>query len=120
MTATLLGQSAHYWAGDYSKANEFNPPFRWLLQCGPLAFVAGVIIITIAALFVFKYLNCKLSSSVLFLGTVAHFIGTSSWIFKIPYYGMILLIPLALFARLILDRDWDRFSMLLKETATSA
>ncbi len=40
---TLFGQSAEYWAGNRSVANEANPWFLWLLRQHPLAFEAGIV-----------------------------------------------------------------------------
>jgi hypothetical protein len=41
---TLHGQPQVYWAGQFEQAVEFNPPFLWLLQLHPLAFLVGVLV----------------------------------------------------------------------------
>lgn len=79
LTVTLCGQSAEYWAGDYSQVTEGNPLPRWLLEQHPATLIAAIAVWIV----VFCVAICRLSerparivSGVIVLG---HALAVVTW-----------------------------------------
>jgi hypothetical protein len=78
---TLTGQSAEYWAGDYSAPREGSPQGYWLLALHPLAYVAGAVGY-MAVFTLFIVLLPRLMAQMLAVGLVmGHAWGTASWLY---------------------------------------
>ena len=107
--ATLVGQPDGYWLGDYGTALELNPLFHKLLVIGPWAFVLAAAASMAFFFTVLRFFNPTLASAVLFLAAILHFAAAGSWIIKIPYWGIVVLLFVGLAIKKLLDRDWDRF-----------
>ena len=80
LTLTLFGQSADYWAGDYSKADERSPTFEHLLQISPLADVAGTAVWIGVFVGIILLLPDILTLIVSIAVTLGHVVGACTWI----------------------------------------
>jgi hypothetical protein len=83
---TLGGQSAAYWAGNYSRVNEASPTFHQLLAYHPLAYFAGqagwILVFTLMILLMPQTLALMTSIAV----TLGHTLGAASWfVFRLHY-----------------------------------
>ena len=87
VTATLLGQSAEYWAGDYLRVNEGSPTFNHLLQIHPLAFVVGIVA-WIAVFVGIILLSPDVLALILSIAvTFGHAAGAATWLLWRFHYG---------------------------------
>jgi hypothetical protein len=86
---TLLGQRAHYWAGDYSSVIEFNPLARLLLQQHPAAFVAAAAASTLLVIAVVLRLPASLALVVSFVVTFGHVVAAASWCARLGAAGVV-------------------------------
>lgn len=82
---TLIGQPDAYWAGDYSRAIEGTPGFRILMMQGPAAYVAGLLVWTLAFVGMILLLPSTLALAACLLFTLGHTIGAFSWIDRFPH-----------------------------------
>jgi hypothetical protein len=86
VSMTLIGQSAAYWAGNYSRVIESSPTFNHLLQAHPLAFVAGCLVWAALFVAVILLLPDFLALVASIAVTFAHTVGASTWlIFRFQY-----------------------------------
>jgi hypothetical protein len=93
-TLTLAGQSANYWAGNYSDVNEASPTLNHLLQIHPAMLVVGVAIWICVFAAVILLLPDVLALIVAIGVTLAHTAGAASWVmwrFKFGYQAANLL-----------------------------
>jgi hypothetical protein len=78
---TLSGQTAEYWAGDYSAPHEGSPQGYWLLQQHPLAYIAAAAGYMLTFTIVILLLP-RLLAQTLAVGLVlGHAWGTASWLY---------------------------------------
>lgn len=84
---TLVGQSADYWAGDYSAVRETSPTFNHLLQIHPAVFGLGIA--TWTALFVGLVLLLPDTAALIvsIAVTFGHTVGAATWLFYRFQYG---------------------------------
>ena len=89
--ATLAGQSAAYWAGDYARVNEASPTFNHLLQLHPAAFVGGGLTWVALVAAILLLLPDTLALVVSIAVTTGHAVGVSTWLvwhFKYGYQAV--------------------------------
>ncbi len=79
-TLTLIGQSADYWAGNYSAANEASPTFNQLLKIHPIAFVLGDIAWAAVFVGIILLLPDTLALIISIAVTFGHAVGAATWI----------------------------------------
>ncbi len=107
---TLRGQSAEYWAGNYTRVNELSPTFHHLLAYHPLAFVVGflgwVLIFATMILLLPRTLALAMSLAV----TIGHTWGATTWLLHRFHYGYqaceALFVLTALVLALGIERIW--------------
>ena len=83
-SATLAGQPAAYWEGDYSQVREGTPGFRILLTYGPLPYLAGSAVWVLAFVGMILMLPPTLALAVCFQFTLGHAMGAFSWLNSLP------------------------------------
>lgn len=86
-TLTLVGQSAAYWAGQYSDVNEMSPTFHHLLAVHPLAFAGGFALWAAAFVGLILLLPETLALLVAIAVTFGHTAGASTWLLWRFDYG---------------------------------
>ncbi len=104
-TLTLLGQSAEYWAGNYSQANEGSPSFNSMLNLSPWAAVALMAVWIGVFVGIILLLSDTLALIVSIAVTLGHTVGAASWIyfrFFRDQYGYQLCNALFLFTAVLL------------------
>src|SRR5687767_8394362 len=86
-TATLVGQSAAYWRGNYSDVNELSPTFHQLLATHPAAFAAGLAawVLLVTCLILLSPQTLALAASIAV--TLGHCWGLSTWLLHRFDYG---------------------------------
>ena len=76
---TLYGQSAGYWAGNYSLSNESFPAFDWALQQHPMVFIAQSLVWVTAFCLLILALPNFLSEVTSFALVQGHTWGVMTW-----------------------------------------
>lgn len=85
--ATLQGQPAEYWAGDYRQVIEGNPIPRSLLEVSPcVAVAAGTVW---AAIFTLVVRYWRYGTWVAALLTAGHTFGTCTWLIRLGWPGWV-------------------------------
>ncbi len=79
-TLTALGQSAAYWAGDYTRVNEASPTFNHLLEIHPAAYAVGVLAWAAVFVGIILLLPDTLALIVSITVTFGHTVGAASWL----------------------------------------
>ena len=77
---TLAGQSADYWAGDYSLANEGNPLARPFLVGSPWLFLAGAVVWGVLLAAVVLLWRHRAGEWLAVLCTLGHAFGGACWL----------------------------------------
>jgi len=86
-TATLLGQSAAYWAGNYVRVNETSPTFNHLLQIHPAAFAIGMLMWMAVFVGMILLLPDTLALILSIAVTFGHTVGLATWLLWRFHYG---------------------------------
>ncbi|OWK36679.1 hypothetical protein [Fimbriiglobus ruber] len=84
---TLAGQTAEYWGGAYTQANEASPTFHYLLAAHPLAFVGGHLVWVAVFVGIILLLPDTLALIVCIAVTLGHTVGTATWVLWRFHYG---------------------------------
>jgi hypothetical protein len=84
---TLGGQSADYWAGNYSAVNEVSPTFNALLRLHPAAYMAGVLVWVAVFVGLILLLPDTLALIVSIAVTFGHTVGAATWLLFRFQYG---------------------------------
>jgi hypothetical protein len=106
--ATLLGQPASYWSGQYHRVDEVSPIFRPLLQHHPITFLTGAFVWTMAFCLLIVVLPRRPAMVVALAFLLGHTWGTASWILAMPQ-GYWLNFGLFLGGSAIAVFSWERF-----------
>jgi hypothetical protein len=111
LIAILVGQSAGYWAGNFSAAKELNPIFFWFLRKGPDVFIiatAAYIFLLVVILFL---VPLRIAIITAYIASIAHLIGVASWMLQMNFrmVGIILSILLVISVKIVLDKEWQKF-----------
>jgi hypothetical protein len=80
MSLTLWGQSAEYWAGNYSHVNEVSPTLNSLLQISPVAFIVGCVSIALLGVTTILLLPEGLALITSIAGVLGGTYGASTWL----------------------------------------
>lgn len=86
-TATLLGQSASYWAGKYVQVNETSPTFNHLLQIHPGIFTVGMLLWAAVFVGMILLLPDTLALILSIVVTLGHTVGVATWLLWRFHYG---------------------------------
>ena len=81
-TLTLVRQSAQYWGGDYSQADERSPTFEHLLRISPLVDVAGTVVWIGVFVGIILLLPDILALIVSIAVTLGHAVGACTWVWE--------------------------------------
>jgi hypothetical protein len=102
---TMLGQPAAYWAGDRSRATDFNPVARALLELHPLAFpvaaLGGLILLCVVLM---TWPNRRLAYVLAFVVTFAQAVAAAGWLVRYGLFGCIAAAALLLIVERLLVR----------------
>jgi hypothetical protein len=103
---TLLGQPAAYWAGDRSRATDFNPVARALLELHPLAFpVAALVGLILLSIVLVTWPNRRLAYVLAFAVTFAQAVAAAGWLVRYGLLGCIVAAALLLIVERLLVRS---------------
>ena len=89
---TLAGQSAEYWAGDYSLANEGNPFAYPVLARSPWLFLAGGVVWGVVVAAVVLLWRHRAGEWLGVLCTLGHAFGGACWLARYGAVGWVLVI----------------------------
>jgi hypothetical protein len=86
---TLYGQSAEYWAGNFSSVNEGSPSFAHYLTIHPLAFVAAAIFWVAIFSTLILLLPETLALTLVVAIVIGHLAGAATWLmFRFHLYQL--------------------------------
>jgi hypothetical protein len=108
---TLVGQSSEYWAGNFSDARELNPLFYWFLSNGPDVFLVAAIAYILLLVVILLLVPLKIAIITAYIVSIAHLIGAAGWMLQmnLRMAGIVLTILLFIFAKIVLDKEWQKF-----------
>ena len=111
LIATLLGQSSEYWAGNFSEATELNPLFLYFISKGPAIFLVASFAYILFLVIILFLIPLRIAILTAFIASIVHLIGATSWMLQIncKMIGIILSILLFIFAKTVLDKEWQKF-----------
>ena len=107
---TLFGQSAEYWAGNRSVANEGNPWFLWLLRQHPLAFEAGIAawVVVFSSLILAVPRRAAMTISIAIV--LGHTWGTATWLCWVLPFGYWIALALFLASAIAIVATWEKYA----------
>ena len=108
---TLVGQSAWYWAGDFSEAKELNPLFFWFLSKGPEVFIIATVAYIFLLVVILFLVPLRIGIMTTYIASIVHMVGVAGWMLQmnVRIVGLILTILLFIFVKIVLDREWQKF-----------
>ncbi len=101
--ATLAGQPAAYWGGDYARVIEGNPLPKWLLSQSPGLFVGSIVLWILVFSVAIIRLPTRTARPLAFVVMIGHALGASTWLIRLPF-GLVWVLILFLAAKY-----FDRF-----------
>ena len=106
VAATLIGQGARYWSGDFAHVTEWNPLARGLLRLHPLAFVAAAAgsCAVVAAMAVL--LNRRLAVVIAFVVTFGHTVAAAAWAARAGPVGIGIAVAMLVGAERLVCLSW--------------
>lgn len=115
---TLAGQSCRYWTGNFSDAKELNPLFLCFLSNGPYIFLVATIAYILLLVAILFLVPLRIATITAYIASIAHLIGTASWILQINcrIIGIILSILLFISIKFVLDKEWQNFKKVYSYT----
>ncbi len=105
---TLWRQPPGYLQGDYALAKEASPPFKWLLQVHPMAYVAGAAVglgLYVAILMLTPRRFAMTAAIIIILG---HSWGTATWLISGVTHGYWVAMALFVVSGILVTVTWEK------------
>ncbi|MHC4084519.1 MAG: hypothetical protein ACYSWZ_03185 [Planctomycetota bacterium] len=111
VATTLAGQSAGYWAGNFSGAKELNPLFFWFLSKGPDVFIVATVVYIFILVVILFLVPLRIAIMTAYIASIVHMVGVAGWMLQMKgrMVGIILTILLFISVKIVLDKEWQRF-----------